>query len=181
MTELDLYTIADYAERVGCSRAYIYKLEKQKRIKFYPGKEKINAAEVDPIVKYVPAGRRTSKISQRNGGKRKKKSSITTDDPSVDIPQLSIDNTIDELDRIKAYEQARKLKLANDLNEGITVVKAEVIGVYFTAARKIRAALEPMPARVTPIIIGMDAHETEQVLKKEVNRILMNLAEDILK
>lgn len=172
----NLYTIADYAQRVGCSRTYIYKLEKQGRIKFHPGKKKVDAIEADPILKFREAGRETSKVRQKNGGKRSKET------PSSDeLPELSEKSTYDELDRIKLYEQARKLRLDNDKKEGTTTDKLEAKNIFFQAARDIRAACEALPARATSIIIGMNLHDTEQALKKEVNRILMNLSEDILK
>ncbi len=173
----NLYTIPDYAERVDCTRAYIYKLIKQGRLTpILEGKKKlIDPAEADPILKFREAGRETSKVSQKNGQKRTQE----TPSSNSELPSLSDDSSYDDLDRIKLYEQARKLRLENDLKEGILTNKAEIKDKLYKATRIIREALEALPARATPIVIGLSAHETEQALKKEVNKVLMNLSEEL--
>ncbi len=110
MVKNTYYGFSEYAARVDVSPAWISKLVKNGKI--IPvldddGKKRIDPEQADPVVKYRPAGRATSKVKQRNGSKRKPET------PSDELPELTEDASHDDLDRIKLFEQCRKLRLAH--------------------------------------------------------------------
>lgn len=179
----ELYTIPEYAKRVKVSRTMIYKWEKNGQIKFVlDGKKKmVDAAQADPVAKYYPAGRAVSKVNQKNGQKNKGTVKSQPVPAESELPELTPDASHDDLDKIKLYEQARKLRLDNDAKEKILINGDEARNTFFEVARNIRNAVEAVAPRITPIIVGMNAHDMEQELKKEMNKVLMNLSEEILK
>jgi phage terminase Nu1 subunit (DNA packaging protein) len=176
----ELLKIQEYADRVGVKRPYIYKLAKQEKIHFVigeDGKKRVDTSEADPILKFREAGREVPRRPQNNN---KKTTSAISKQNESELPELKKSAKYSELDKIKLYEQARKLRLENDIKEKKLIDAGEAKNLFFETARNIRNALEAIPPRITPVIVGMGAHDMEQELKKEVNRVLMSLSEEIL-
>jgi hypothetical protein len=180
---MPLTTIAEYATTKGCSRALIYKLEKQKRIKFKKrkGKKLIDSDEVDKVLVNSESG----KI---NGAKRKP-STVNNKKAEQTIPEvkdvkktsgkkLSRGLNYNEIEKIRLYEQARKLEIDNQTKLGLLVNKKERDEQEFTENRKVRDALLTIPARVVGLIQGKTIHEQELIINEEIKLALTNLSEE---
>ena len=178
------FTISEYAERVGVSRAYLYKLEKKGKIDFVlkDKKKSIDSDQADPIVKYKPAHRATTKTYQKNGGKRKGKveppKDETLEDES-DLPELSENLTTDQLEKIKLFEQAKKLRIDNEIKEGDYYKKDEISEKSFDLFRELRDRMQAIKDRVALKCRASDSdHEARKILGNEIHNILSSIVKN---
>lgn len=176
------FTISKYAERVGVSRAYLYKLEKKGKIDFVlKGKKKsIDSDQADPIVKYKPAHRATTKTYQKNGGKRKGKTEPTEAPKNEsEIKELTEDLDTEELEKIKLFEQAKKLRIENAIKEGNYYEKDDISEKAFDLFRELRDRMQAIKDRVALKCRASDSdHEARKILGNEIHTILSSIVKN---
>jgi hypothetical protein len=114
--------------------------------------------------------------------KRKTKSKIKNIDNAValpktgeTIPELSEESTRDELEKVKIFEQTRKLKLESDIKEGMLLDRQETKDELFKIFRITRDAIQSIPARVSGRLVGLEQFDIEMILKAEIDSALNNL------
>ena len=160
------YTITDYAERVGVSRAYLYKLAKQNKIDFIvKGKKKfVDSDQVDLIVKYKPAERVTTKTAQNNGAKRNNKNS--------NISELSTLTKVD-IELKTAKLEAQKTKNEKDLKQLVNF--NETTETVFNFLRPLRDDLLEIAKRVSSMAYMAGSKlEAEKIINQEIERIMIS-------
>ena len=178
------FTISEYAERVGVSRAYLYKLEKKGKIDFVlKGKKKsIDSDQADPIVKYKPAHRATTKTYQKNGGKRKRKVEPPKDETLEDeseLKELTENLSTDELEKIKLFEQAKKLRIDNEIKEGNYYEKDKISEKSFDLFRELRDRMQAIKDRVALKCRSAETdHEARKILGNEIHTILSSIVKN---
>ena len=168
-----------YALRVGVSRIWIDKLIKSGKIDlFLNGKRKeIESDQADPIVKFKPAGRSTSTKHQKAGAKRKGKNTENSGEVG-ELPELTKNTSLEDLERIKAYEAARKLKIANDLIEGKYYKIEDINERTFNVFRKLRDGVLSIKDRVAMKCRTAETdHESRQILDNETHSILNGIVD----
>lgn len=170
------YSIADYADRVGVSRAYLYKLAKQKKIDFIlNGKKKeIDPEQADSVVKYKPAHRATPKTYQANGAKRKDKP-LGPEAATGKKIEFNKDTDRSELERALLYEKTKKERIANEKTERELVRLDAIIRKVFSILRPLRDDIQAIAKRVSGLAYTAESkHEAEKIITKETDRILLS-------
>ncbi len=168
----DYITVAEAAKECKCTRQNIMKLVnkkalqgKKKNNRWYVSKRAVLAYYSDKIFggaqEEYKEGELSADIKKQTEKKEKEYPSALKVDIALKVAKLE------------------KIRIENDEKKKILVNSAEIKNKLYNATRIIREALEALPARATPIILGLTAHETEQALKKEVNKVLMNLSEEL--
>ena len=176
----ELFTFQDYADRVQVSRAYLYKLIGKGKIQpVKRGKKKyIDATKADTVLKFQPAARQVPLKPKINGSKKKTTNRAEALDPMATRPEQGMD--ILELERIKTYQQARKLQLENDVKDGLLVDASEAKKLFFETGRNIRDSILNIPARVAPLAVKKSQHEIEMLIMDELKKALSSLSNDII-
>ena len=173
------YTISEYAERVGVSRAYLYKLEKKGKIDFTikDKKKSIESDQADPVVKYKPAGRATTKTYQKNGAKRKGKTE--TPKNKSELADLDEKATTEELEHIKLFEQAKKLRIDNEIKEDDYYKKDDISEKAFDLFRELRDRMQAIKDRVALKCRSAETdHEARKILSDEIHAILSSIVKN---
>lgn len=76
-------------------------------------------------------------------------------------------------------ERMRKLKLANDREEGALISRAAVEATAVAVVKKARVALLSLGARIAPLVVGEDdANAVAKIIDAEVRAVLGSLADE---
>lgn len=189
---------AEYAAMIDVSKARISQAAKKEQgfSCLQKGREVwVNVAEANLFFKYVPAqparrviaphaARMKEKFKKEDLGKGKP---VAIDPfavpPEMNLPDMSSIPSIGEgefsLSQRQAYEKARGMKRDNDKADGLLVEKQPMRERWYQVARTTRDAMEAIPARIAPKLVGKNAHEIEQMLVSDIKKALTTLIEDI--
>lgn len=178
--------LSHYAKRIEVSRARVSNALNSQRA--FTGLKKgknvfVAIEEADRFFRYQPA-RPASRVLTPNVAAQKTRNGkhsdkvIDTDNIDYSLPP-SENETLQTLLKRQAFERARKLKIENDLNEGLTILKQPTMDKWFQIGRSVRDALETIPAKISSRLEGKNRHEIEQSLISEFKQVLTNLTKNI--
>lgn len=178
--------LSEYAKRIDVSRARVSKALNIQRA--FPGLKKgknvfVAIEEADRFFRFQPA-RAASRVLSANVAAQKSKlgkpctTNIDLDDIDYSKPPGENDS-LQALLKRQAFERARKLKIENDLDEGLTILKQPTMDKWFQIGRSVRDALETIPAKISSRLEGKSRHEIEQSLISEIKQALTNLTKNI--
>ena len=172
------------ARELGCAPNHINELCKKKDYRIVKVGNKVDLDESTKRLIEAGFGKKTKKkkpAKKKPAAKAPQKKDEPKDNDSNDstIPELDESADRQDLERIKTYEQARKLRIDNDKQSEKLVDKKETQDKWFEIARTVRDSLETIPGNVSGLLIGKTKHQIEQILVKEIKRTLFNLKEEI--
>lgn len=185
-SDLIKYLKSEYGKE--CTRAAISKLVKVKdyRIQFTPGGkiiiDKSAKALFESGFPRMQANKKKYNAQQQDEDVIILKNQVETGNvagfETIDPPgSPSADQDYLLLEKIKLYEQARKLHIQNNIEEGRYILAETAQSDAFDAARKARNILQGLAPRIRSIVPDKIRHEVEQLVTREVNNALNLLAD----
>lgn len=165
---MDLLTQKQAADHFGCTKQYINKLVKAGKLDLVDGK-------------YIDLAAAALLIKKKNGHRL-----VGDQIPLPGLPELppelqeiSTDTDLDKLERIRTYEQAKKLIIENEMKLGNLIDKKTVLKTTFELARKTRDMILDIAPRVASLAVGLDQHEIEMLILDESKKSLALLEENV--
>jgi phage terminase Nu1 subunit (DNA packaging protein) len=178
------------ARELGLQHSYINKLCKKKDHRIVMIGNNIDRdATIDRFFQYgygevSEKRKKQKKIKEALNVQPKQKiesDNIQNEISANELPELDVKSGRMNLERIKIYEQVRKLRIENEVKEGNLVNKKEMENIFFEIARQARDMLEAIPENVSPLLVSQDQHSIEQVLTAHLKKVLESLSVKIIR
>jgi hypothetical protein len=198
---MELGSQRELARKLKCKHSYINRLYKKNDYRIVKVGNQIDIKK--SIDQFIDSGfgiiSEKTKLSEQEKEEKKNKTSyqekiITTERPepsdtaptkrptqeiNTEIPKLDIGADRNDLERIKVYEQTRKLRIENEIKKGKLIDKKETEDLFFEIARKIRDSLEMIAGNISSLLVGKNKHDIEQILTEHHKKVLQHLTEKI--
>lgn len=197
MKILETGTIPDIANQVGCNKTTLYRARKKKPAWFIFSDDGKNYDIKKTVASLKKHGwlKKVGIDSQPMKKERLKKHDEKRGQPKIQLPEvsqkakeynehnpppaLSRNLGSEELEKIKLYEQARKLNIENNVKEKKYLLAEDIQHNNFMMARKIRDSILKIPGIVSSVVPDDIRHDIEILADKQLKECLEILAAEL--